>query len=300
MGTGGDPLPALRQRRARADLEPQPPRLRPDHDGRELRRRGPRPLLRPGRRAARRRRQPPHAGRRRRDRDGGRRPAATRRRSRTRMHALFRAMPAADPAHYVRGQYEATAPSTASPPDSTTETFAALRLDIDNWRWSGVPFFIRTGQAPADHADRAAAGVPAPAAAGLPPRARPACPSRCQLVIRLDPTTGVRLLVEAQRGDADEPEPISMDMEFADEGGEGPTPYEVLLLAAMHGDAHALHPPGRRRGGLARHAAAARRAAAGPPVRAGLVGPAGGRPSSSPATGAGTSRGHRLGRRRDR
>ena len=36
--------------------------------------------------------------------------------------------------------------STASPPDSTTETYAALRLDIENWRWSGVPFFIRTGK----------------------------------------------------------------------------------------------------------------------------------------------------------
>ena len=57
-----------------------------------------------------------------------------------------------------------------------------------------------------------------------------------QLVIRLDPTTGVRLLVEAQRGEAKEPEQISLDMEFADEGGEGPTPYEVLLLAALRGD----------------------------------------------------------------
>ena len=40
----------------------------------------------------------------------------------------------------------ATATSTASRADSTTETYAALRLDIDNWRWSGVPFFIRTGK----------------------------------------------------------------------------------------------------------------------------------------------------------
>ena len=55
------PLPALRQHDDRADLEPQPRRLRADHDGRELRRRGPRPLLRPGRRGARCRRQPPHA-----------------------------------------------------------------------------------------------------------------------------------------------------------------------------------------------------------------------------------------------
>ena len=57
-------LPALREHDARAGLEPQLRRVRPDHDGRGLRRRGPRALLRPGRRAARRRRQPPDAGRR--------------------------------------------------------------------------------------------------------------------------------------------------------------------------------------------------------------------------------------------
>ena len=82
-GPRGDPLPALREHDARAGLEPQLRRVRPDHDGRELRRRGPRPLLRPGRRAARRRRQPPDAGRRRRG-DGAAVAAATRRRSRTR------------------------------------------------------------------------------------------------------------------------------------------------------------------------------------------------------------------------
>ena len=58
-----------------------------------------------------------------------------------------------------------------------------------------------------------------------------------QLIVKLDPITGVRLLVEAQRGEAVEPEQIHMEMEFDDEGGEGPTPYEVLLLAAMRGDA---------------------------------------------------------------
>jgi glucose-6-phosphate 1-dehydrogenase len=57
-----------------------------------------------------------------------------------------------------------------------------------------------------------------------------------QLVVKLDPATGVRLLLEAQRGLTAEPEQINMDMEFAEEGGEGPTPYEVLLSAAMRGD----------------------------------------------------------------
>ena len=65
MGQDGarrDPLPAVRQHDVRADLESQPRRVGADHDGRELRRGGSRPLLRPGRRAAGRRRQPPHAG----------------------------------------------------------------------------------------------------------------------------------------------------------------------------------------------------------------------------------------------
>ena len=60
--------------------------------------------------------------------------------------ALFHAIADADPAHYVRGQYEGYREIDGVADDSTTETFAALRLDIDNWRWSGVPFFIRAGK----------------------------------------------------------------------------------------------------------------------------------------------------------
>ena len=52
----------------------------------------------------------------------------------------------ADPAHYVRGQYDGYRDIDGVAPDSTTETYAALRLDIENWRWAGVPFFIRTGK----------------------------------------------------------------------------------------------------------------------------------------------------------
>ena len=55
-------------------------------------------------------------------------------------------------------------------------------------------------------------------------------------MIRIDPATGIRLQLEARRADAPGPEPITLDMEFAQEGGEGPTPYEVLLHAAMIGD----------------------------------------------------------------
>jgi glucose-6-phosphate 1-dehydrogenase len=73
-----------------------------------------------------------------------------------------------------------------------------------------------------------------------PPRVRfydPAfTPEPNQLIVRLDPSTGIRILAQAQRGTAMRPEEIFIDMEFAEEGGEGPTPYEVLLHAAMQGN----------------------------------------------------------------
>ena len=62
------------------------------------------------------------------------------------LFAVFHAMPPADPAHYVRGQYDGYREIDGVAADSTTETYAAMRLEIDNWRWSGVPFFIRTGK----------------------------------------------------------------------------------------------------------------------------------------------------------
>jgi glucose-6-phosphate 1-dehydrogenase len=61
-------------------------------------------------------------------------------------------------------------------------------------------------------------------------------PEPDQLVVKLDPSTGIRLLLQAQRGEEMLAEQINLDMEFATQGGEGPTPYEVLLLAAMRGD----------------------------------------------------------------
>jgi glucose-6-phosphate 1-dehydrogenase len=148
--------------------------------------------------------------------------------------SVFRTIAEAEPAHYVRGQYEGYRAIDGCAPGSETETYAALRLDIDNWRWSGVPFFIRTGKClPVTQTELRLVfkGLPPRLGFGLSRRPEPD-----QLVVKLDPTTGVRLLLVAQRGDKAEPEPITLDMEFAQEGGEGPTPYEVLLHAALVGD----------------------------------------------------------------
>src|SRR5262249_60164353 len=59
---------------------------------------------------------------------------------------LFKAIHNADLAHYVRGQYDGYLDIDCVDKDSTTETYAAMRLEIDNWRWHGTPWFIRTGK----------------------------------------------------------------------------------------------------------------------------------------------------------
>jgi glucose-6-phosphate 1-dehydrogenase len=150
------------------------------------------------------------------------------------MFATFSAMPPADPAQYVRGQYEGYKKTKGVAKGSTTETYMAARFEIDNWRWTDVPFFIRTGKRLAVTQTELRLIFKEPPRLGYATRGM--APEPDELVIKLDPTTGIRLLVDAQRSDERRPERIHMDMEFAEEGGEGPTPYEVLLHAAMAGD----------------------------------------------------------------
>ncbi|MEV6896651.1 glucose-6-phosphate dehydrogenase [Amycolatopsis sp. NPDC051372] len=147
---------------------------------------------------------------------------------------LFRAVVEANPAHYVRGQYRGYLDIDGVPRDSATETFAALRLDIENWRWAGVPFFIRTGKRLPVTQTELRLVFKRPPKLGFGLVGHEAQPN--QLVLRLDPSTGVRIQVDAFRADVARIAPIELDMEFADEGGEGPTPYEVLLHAAMIGN----------------------------------------------------------------
>src|SRR5438067_7215571 len=145
--------------------------------------------------------------------------------------ALFRAVAEADPAHYVRGQYDGYRRIDGVAADSATETYAALRLEIESWRWSGVPFFIRTGKRLPLTQTELRLVFKHPPRLGFAAFERDVEPN--QLVVKLDPSTGIRLELEAHR--ADGAGGITLDMEFAAEGGEAPTPYEVLLHAALVG-----------------------------------------------------------------
>ena len=147
--------------------------------------------------------------------------------------ALFHSVEPASPEHYVRGQYDGYTSIDGVASDSATETYAALRLQIENWRWSGVPFFIRTGKCLPVTQTELRLVFKRPPRLGF---ARGRESEANQLVVKLDPSTGVRLIVDAHRADVGGPAPITLDVEFAAEGGEGPTPYEVLLHAALVGD----------------------------------------------------------------
>jgi glucose-6-phosphate 1-dehydrogenase len=157
----------------------------------------------------------------------------------TAKYSVLRSMANADPAHYVRGQYNGYRAIPGVAPDSQTETYAALRLEIENWRWSGVPFFLRTGkEMPVKQTEVRLVFKHPPKLAFIPSGSRHPEPS--QIVIKIDPGTGIQMILDAQRADRKGASDIHLDMEFADEGGEGATPYEVLLHAALVGDASAF------------------------------------------------------------
>jgi glucose-6-phosphate 1-dehydrogenase len=149
--------------------------------------------------------------------------------------AVFRAMRSAEPEQYVRGQYDGYRSIDGVAPDSRTETYAAMRLEIDNWRWAGVPFFIRTGK------QMAVTLTELRLVFKHPPRVHFLAhghrrPQPSQIVFKIDPSTGIRMILDAHRADMPGPTEIQLDMEFAREGGEDATPYEILLHSALVGD----------------------------------------------------------------
>ena len=146
---------------------------------------------------------------------------------------LFKAMPAADPKKYVRGQYTGYRKVRGVSPKSTTETFVALELRVENWRWSGVPFFIRAGKCMPLTDTEVTANFKEPPRLALGPRSQPPPNS---MTIRLNPTPGARLRFIAKEAGTDAYEPADLEVLFEREPGEEPEPYERLLLDALRGD----------------------------------------------------------------
>ena len=146
---------------------------------------------------------------------------------------LFKAVRTADPKRYVRGQYEGYRDVKDVAPDSETETFAALELEIDNWRWSGVPFFIRAGKEMPAKTSEVTAVFRRPPQLGV---GHGKTPEPNKMTVRIEPEPGSRMRLYAKAGGADTFEPADLEVLFEREPGSDPEPYERLLGDALAGN----------------------------------------------------------------
>jgi glucose-6-phosphate 1-dehydrogenase len=150
---------------------------------------------------------------------------------------VLAAMRPIDPADLVRGQYRGYLDEPGVAPHSTTETYAAARLDIDSWRWAGVPFYIRAGKALAQNGTEAVVELREPPRLlfdeiGGPP------PSRNLIRFRLGSNDGVTLTVQAKTpGEALDSQTVDLSVDFAAALGERQEAYERLLGDAIAGNA---------------------------------------------------------------
>jgi glucose-6-phosphate 1-dehydrogenase len=147
---------------------------------------------------------------------------------------LFKAIPEADPSRYFRGQYRGYHEVEGVAPDSQTETFAALRLEVDNWRWTGVPFFIRAGKAMPVEATEVRVIFKRPPRLGIGGRM---IPDPDELIIRVKPDPGAELCLMAKKSGADALHRVHLDLLFHEQDEDQPEPYERLLRDAIRGDA---------------------------------------------------------------
>jgi glucose-6-phosphate 1-dehydrogenase len=152
---------------------------------------------------------------------------------RDRKSDLFRAIPDADPRAYVRGQYAGYREIDGVAPGSQTETFVELRLEADNWRWAGVPFFIRAGKEMPVEATEVRIVFKQPPRLGIGGQM---LPDPDEFIVRIKPDPGAELCLIAKRGGAEALQRVHLDMLFGEQVGDQPEAYERLLRDAIDGD----------------------------------------------------------------
>ena len=141
-------------------------------------------------------------------------------------------------AYAVAGQYEGFRQEQGVDPGSNTDTFAAATFFVDNWRWAGVPFFVRSGKKLPKRSTEIAIQYNSaplslfPSDGDLPKRPN-------LLILRIQPEEGISLrFVSKHPGSGMRVRPVSMDFKYgASFGGRSPSAYETLLVDALTGDA---------------------------------------------------------------
>jgi glucose-6-phosphate 1-dehydrogenase len=146
---------------------------------------------------------------------------------------FFKAMRAADPKRYVRGQYEGFLEVKDVAKDSKTETFAAIELEVDNWRWSGVPFFVRAGKCLPEKVSEVTLFFKRPPRLGI---GKGKTPEPNQLTIRIEPEAGARTRMYAKKAGEEAFQAADLEVLFEKVPGEDPEPYERLLGDAIAGN----------------------------------------------------------------
>ncbi|MEU7703330.1 glucose-6-phosphate dehydrogenase [Streptomyces sp. NPDC039028] len=153
---------------------------------------------------------------------------------------VFRSLRPVDPARVVRGQYDGYRDEPGVDPASDTETLAALCLEIDNWRWAGVPFYLRSGKALAQSGHVITLGFREPPLRMFPLAAQESAEGRHnELVIDFsDPGTITARFLAKQPGPDMRLTPAQMVFDYADSFSQDHAleGYERLILDAMLGD----------------------------------------------------------------
>ena len=145
---------------------------------------------------------------------------------------IMKAVRALTPADIVRGQFKGYKEEEGVAPNSTVETFAALRLFIDTWRWAGVPFYIRAGKSLPVTCTEVIVSFRRPPRNTFPERA-PGLPNHLRL--RLSPGVVIALGLRIKHaGEAMEGEDVELIAAHQPAGEM--SPYERLLGDALHGD----------------------------------------------------------------
>jgi glucose-6-phosphate 1-dehydrogenase len=148
---------------------------------------------------------------------------------------IFRSMPSVDPVHAVRGQYQGYREIEGVQRDSDTETFVALRFEIENWRWAGVPILVRAGKALPVTATEIVVRLQRVPELRYGSH-RLSCPGSDDVVFRIGRDAGVTIGLFAKAPGKEESREVSLDVSFVEELGRPPGPYERLLTDALHGD----------------------------------------------------------------
>lgn len=137
----------------------------------------------------------------------------------------------------IRGQYEGYLGERGVHPESQTETFAALKLYIDNWRWKGVPFYLRSGKAMGCRTTQIVIQFREPPHLLFGDGGRTK-PEANRLVIQIQPAEGLQLYFQSKVPDEEMKLKLShLDFRFASDAGEMPDAYQRLLQDALQGDA---------------------------------------------------------------